>query len=104
MSLSIPPPASAVDVPRVIEDLKTKKAWFEANQARVTAENIAKAEENIQRLTNSKDVKTADAPSGGETPAEQVSSKDEDEASPKPTPSEALKKAEDLNNESVEES
>jgi hypothetical protein len=52
LTLSIPPPASAVDVPRVIEDLRTKKAWFEANQARVTAENISKAESEIQRLTN----------------------------------------------------
>ncbi|GLB33817.1 putative nuclear segregation protein Bfr1 [Lyophyllum shimeji] len=61
MSLSIPPPASAADVPRVIEDLKTKKAWFEANQARVTAENIAKAESEIQRLTNAaKDTKSTD--------------------------------------------
>jgi len=39
-------------VPRVVEDLKTKKAWFEANQARVTAENVKKAESEIQRLTN----------------------------------------------------
>ena len=53
--LSIPPPASNLDVPRVIEDLNTKKVWFEANQARVTAENIAKAEADIQRLTNYKD-------------------------------------------------
>ncbi|KAF8222177.1 hypothetical protein L208DRAFT_617497 [Tricholoma matsutake] len=51
LTLSIPPPASVVDLPRVIEDLKTKKAWFEANQARVTAENISKAESEIQRLT-----------------------------------------------------
>ena len=51
LSLSIPPPASNTDVPRLIEDLNTKKAWFEANQARVTAENIAKAEADIQRLT-----------------------------------------------------
>ncbi|KAJ7771370.1 hypothetical protein DFH07DRAFT_714082, partial [Mycena maculata] len=50
LSLSIPPPASNVDVPRVIEDLKTKKEWFEANQARVTAENIAKAETDIKNL------------------------------------------------------
>ncbi|KAG9317288.1 hypothetical protein JVU11DRAFT_1484 [Chiua virens] len=50
--LAIPIPTSASDLPRVIEDLKTKKAWYEANQARVTAENIAKAEEQIQRLTN----------------------------------------------------
>jgi len=51
LSLSIPPPASTVDVPRVIEDLKTKKAWFEANQSRATAENLLKAEEEIKRLT-----------------------------------------------------
>jgi len=62
LTLSIPPPASAVDVPRVIEDLKTKKAWFEANQARVTAENITKAENEIQRLTNTtKEVRTEGA-------------------------------------------
>lgn len=103
MSLSIPPPASAADVPRVVEDLNTKKAWFEANQARITAENVAKAEENIQRLTNSKDTKTAGVPSGAET-AETVSSKDEGEASPKSTTSEAVEKTEELRNESVEES
>ena len=51
LTLSISPPASPGDVPRVVEDLRTKKAWFEANQSRVTAENIAKAENDIQRLT-----------------------------------------------------
>ena len=54
LSLSIPPPSSQADVPRVVEDLKTKKAWFEANQARVTAEAIAKAEAEIERLTRGK--------------------------------------------------
>jgi hypothetical protein len=54
LSLSIPPPTSQADVPRLVEDLKTKKAWFEANQARVTAEAIAKAEAEIQRLTKGK--------------------------------------------------
>ena len=54
LSLSIPPPSSQADVPRVVEDLKTKKAWFEANQARVTAEAIAKAEAEIQRLRKGK--------------------------------------------------
>jgi len=52
LSLSIPPPTATADVPRVIEDLKTKKAWFEANQSRVTAENITKAEADIKRLTS----------------------------------------------------
>jgi len=50
LSLSIPPPTGQSDISRVVEDLKTKKAWFEANQARQTAENIAKAEAEIQRL------------------------------------------------------
>jgi hypothetical protein len=54
LSLSIPPPASNLDLPRLVEDLNTKKVWFEANQARVTAENIAKAEADIQRLTSQK--------------------------------------------------
>lgn len=82
LSLSIPPPTSSADVPRVVEDLKTKKAWFEANQARVTAENIAKAEVDIKRIThaakaNAKtetpvaDVKPPNG--GGENPPEPAS-------------------------------
>lgn len=79
LSLSIPPPASPADVPRIVEDLKTKKAWFEANQDRVTAENIAKAEADIKRLTNAgSDSKAAGAAvaevtppnGGGERPGE----------------------------------
>ncbi|KAG6919428.1 hypothetical protein DXG01_006311 [Tephrocybe rancida] len=101
LSLSIPPPASSADVPRVIEDLKTKKAWFEANQARATAENIAKAENDIQRLTGSKDSKSANE---GETPAES-SSKDEGVPSTELATTETLDKAEDvLEKEPVEES
>ena len=70
LSLSIPPPASPGDVPRVVEDLKTKKAWFTANQQRVTAENIAKAENEIQRLTQgAKETKEVI----GESPAEPTS-------------------------------
>jgi hypothetical protein len=53
-SLSIPPPSSQADMARVVEDLITKKAWFEANQARMTAEAMAKAEAEIQRLTKGK--------------------------------------------------
>jgi hypothetical protein len=76
LTLSIPPPASTVDVPRVIDDLKTKKAWFEANQARVTAENISKAEADIKRLANpTKEIKTEVLPpnGGGGHPAEPAS-------------------------------
>lgn len=75
LSLSIPPPTSTADVPRVIEDLKTKKTWFEANQARVTAENKAKAEAQIRKLTGSKsaDVDAPQSedvtPNGGTEPA-----------------------------------
>jgi hypothetical protein len=85
-SLSIPPPSSQADVPRVVEDLKTKKAWFEANQARVTAEAIAKAEAEIQRLTKGKGDSAAlndDWPDKGpvETP-EPTPAKATDEPSP----------------------
>lgn len=61
LSLSIPPPTSSADVPRLIEDLNTKKAWFEANQARVTSENKAKAEAEIRRILGNK----ADAKENG---------------------------------------
>ena len=50
--LAIPLPTAAGNIPRAIEDLKTKKAWYEANQASVMAENIANAEAQIQHLTN----------------------------------------------------
>ncbi|KAG8218466.1 hypothetical protein J3R82DRAFT_4096 [Butyriboletus roseoflavus] len=52
--LAIPLPTAASDIPRVVEDLKTKKAWYVANQARVTAEKVAKAEAQIQRLTSAR--------------------------------------------------
>lgn len=83
LSLSIPPPASSVDVPRVIEDLKTKKTWFEANQARVTTENISKAEADIQRLmSGTKDLQDGSNPSEGVTPNASV----ELPAEPTPNP------------------
>jgi hypothetical protein len=78
MSLSIPPPVSGVDVPRVVEDLKTKKAWYEANQERVTKENIEKAEERIRKLaiaagdsvdSPAKEADTVAAPELAESPA-----------------------------------
>jgi hypothetical protein len=36
LSLGIPPPSGKDDVQRVIDDLETKKAWFEANSASKT--------------------------------------------------------------------
>ncbi|KJA30270.1 hypothetical protein HYPSUDRAFT_125921 [Hypholoma sublateritium FD-334 SS-4] len=89
--LSIPPPASNADVPRLIEDLNIKKTWFEANQARVTASNITKAEAEIQRLSKSdapaQEATTAAEPAGvptepiatpqaGDAPAVPVASED----------------------------
>lgn len=50
LSLSIPPPGSKDEIPRVVEDLKTKKAWFEANQELATKEKIAKADVEIERI------------------------------------------------------
>ncbi|KAI0776089.1 hypothetical protein BD413DRAFT_610779 [Trametes elegans] len=84
LTLSIPPPTSTADVPRVIEDLKMKKAWFEANQPRVTAENKARAEAEIRRLLGkSADAVDAPAPSGDVAPPNGGA---ESPAEPAPTP------------------
>ncbi|CAK5262725.1 unnamed protein product [Mycena citricolor] len=69
LSLSIPAPASNVDLPRVIEDLKTKKEWFAANQSRVTAENIAKAEKEIKSLAAKEASAEEDKANGDASPA-----------------------------------
>lgn len=97
LSLSIPPPTSSADLPRVVEDLKTKKAWFEANQARVTAENKAKAEKEIERLIgkhNKVDVPVTDEltpPNGGaEQPAEPAPTPAVDDAPSVPVAEEAV--------------
>lgn len=82
LQLSIPPPTSVSDVPRAVEDLKTKKAWFEANQARVTKENITKADAEIKRL------EAADA--NGEYPIE-----------PAPTPAASSKVSDPVPSEAV---
>ncbi|KAJ7228653.1 hypothetical protein GGX14DRAFT_509302 [Mycena pura] len=71
LALSIPPPAAHADVPRVIQDLKTKKEWFEANQTRVTAESIAKAEAQIQALnTAAKESKVEETNGGAPSPSQ----------------------------------
>ena len=72
-ALSIPPPTSPADVPRVIENLKTKKLWFEANQERVTAESIEKAEAEVKRLYQEADqANGTEAALTEEIPAEPV--------------------------------
>lgn len=105
LSLSIPPPAASADVPRVVEDLKIKKAWFQANQERVTAENIAKAEAEIKRITKAenKDVPTASVAvvtppnGGGEKPAEPASTPQASDVTSAPVPSsEIVEKLEDV--------
>lgn len=53
LSLSIPPPSSKDEIPRVVEDLKTKKAWFEANQELATKDKVAKAEVEIKKILKS---------------------------------------------------
>ena len=74
LSLSIPPPGSRDEIPRVVEDLKTKKAWFEANQELATKDKIAKAELDIKRILKNigKDTNGDAAPDNGdgEVPAD----------------------------------
>lgn len=41
LSLGIPPPSGKEDVQRVINDLETKKAWFEANSASKTKASLS---------------------------------------------------------------
>jgi len=74
LSLSIPPPGSRDEIPRVTEDLKTKKAWFEANQELATKDKVAKAELEIKRILKNvgRDTNGNAAPDNGdgEVPAE----------------------------------
>lgn len=72
LQLSIPPPTSTSDLPRTIDDLNTKKAWFEANQERVTKENVAKAEAEIKRLDAASAKATLPNDNAGEYPVEPI--------------------------------
>ena len=49
LALSIPPPANAGDVPRVVEDLKTKKAWFRANRTCFAYHSLLGSLPGVQR-------------------------------------------------------
>lgn len=88
LSLSIPPPTSASDVPRLVEDLNTKKAWFQANQDRVTSENKAKAEADIRRILGNKSTAAKDSISAVSSTAELAPPNGgaEHPAEPAPTP------------------
>ncbi|CDR88259.1 related to BFR1-Nuclear segregation protein [Sporisorium scitamineum] len=51
LALSIPPPANASDVGRVVENLKLKKQYFVSNQARVTKENVDRVEKLLAKAS-----------------------------------------------------
>ena len=101
LSLSIPPPGSKDEIPRVVEDLKTKKAWFEANQELTTKERIAKAELEIKRILKSvgKDTNGDAAPANGEgeVPADSAPASVTDDAPDAVAPvEEAVEKLEEV--------
>ncbi|WVW86720.1 hypothetical protein I302_108774 [Kwoniella bestiolae CBS 10118] len=50
LSLGIPPPSGKEDVQRTVEDLETKKAWFEANSAAKTKAEIERVEKLVAKL------------------------------------------------------
>jgi hypothetical protein len=50
LGFGISPPANKDDVPRVIEDLSTKKAWFEANQKRKTEDEVKRVEAVVAKM------------------------------------------------------
>ncbi|KAF8592344.1 hypothetical protein K439DRAFT_1315666, partial [Ramaria rubella] len=97
LELSIPPPASTSELPRAIEDLKTKKAWYEANQDKVTAENVARAEAQVRRLAAKSEAPVSAMPLNG---------KGENPPEPVPTPNDngdlSTKVAEDAVDEKLE--
>ncbi|WVQ79393.1 hypothetical protein IAT38_001490 [Cryptococcus sp. DSM 104549] len=68
LSLGIPPPSSKDDVQRTIDDLETKKAWYEANSAAKTKAEIERVEKVVAKLQK-KNAALTDAQEGDETPA-----------------------------------
>jgi len=53
LSLGIPPPSGKDDIQRVINDLETKKAWFEANSASKTKVRLVHtSSNNVETSTN----------------------------------------------------
>lgn len=47
MGLSIPPPTSHADLPRVVDNIKLKREYYVSNQERATRENVERAEQQI---------------------------------------------------------
>ncbi|KAK9466689.1 hypothetical protein V1512DRAFT_263203 [Lipomyces arxii] len=62
-ALSIGVPTSREEVPPVVASLKEKITWFKENQASVTAENIKKAEAEIEKLESEATAETEAAAS-----------------------------------------
>ncbi|ORY34930.1 putative nuclear segregation protein Bfr1 [Naematelia encephala] len=50
LSMGIPPPNGQQDISRTIEDLETKKAWFEANSEQKTKAEIERVEKLVKKL------------------------------------------------------
>jgi cob(I)alamin adenosyltransferase len=63
-------------VPRVIEDLSTKKSWFEANQKRKTEEEVERVEKQINKMLKKSGEAGAGVGEGGEDEGVEVSSKE----------------------------
>ncbi|OCF37100.1 nuclear segregation protein Bfr1 [Kwoniella heveanensis CBS 569] len=76
LSLGIPPPSGKDDVQRTIDDLETKKAWYEANSASKTKAEIERVEKLVAKMQKKGAVTTEDAEedpattSGDEVPVE----------------------------------
>ncbi|QRV72770.1 hypothetical protein RhiJN_00784 [Ceratobasidium sp. AG-Ba] len=98
-TLSIPPPSSQADVERCIADLQKKKDWFVANQKRVTAEKIAKADQEIKKL----EALAGNDDGANGTPAEVPNGNGENPPEPSPTPAVANDVSTEVPSEQVEE-
>ncbi|PWN43173.1 hypothetical protein IE81DRAFT_322684 [Ceraceosorus guamensis] len=68
-ALSIPPPTSQADLPRVVENLKLKKAYFVQNQATQTKLNIEKVEKALAKSSLSGAPADADQAESDAAPA-----------------------------------
>ncbi|KAG8718902.1 hypothetical protein FRC08_004121, partial [Ceratobasidium sp. 394] len=98
-TLSIPPPSSNADVERCIADLQKKKDWYVANQKRVTAEKIAKADEEIRRL----EALAGNGTDGNGLSAEVPNGNGENPPEPEPTPTAAKDISTEVPSEQVDE-
>ncbi|ORX37940.1 hypothetical protein BD324DRAFT_623892 [Kockovaella imperatae] len=68
LALGIPPPSSKDDVQRTVDDLETKKAWFEANSQAKTKAEI----ERVEKLVTKMQKKNALLAEGGEANDDEI--------------------------------